>query len=283
MSVFADLLAWLGEHFPLVIIGCVELLFAVVLLGVLPRRAHRAAAPSVRSDMGRLLLEELAVQKNEICLVMDRAQLLPVYAEGDPAAMLGVTLAQLQEDITRLLSQLKDPEAGSRFWADYRRWDGKSDLSADLEMPDGQWVQVSVQRCHAPGYDLFIFRRVTAQRQKEAAYEERLRQAEEASQFKTSFLFRMSHEIRTPMNGITGMLTLAESKLEPDHPAMQYLDRADELTGHLLSLINDILDMSRIEAGKVELEAAPFSLRTLGASFTICSPRRWTPRALTIT
>ena len=264
MSVFADLLAWLGEHFPLVIIGCVELLFAVVLLGVLPRRAHRTAAPSVRSDMGRLLLEELAVQKNEICLVMDRAQLLPIYAEGDPAAMLGVTLAQLQEDITRLLSQLKDPEAGSRFWADYRRWDGKSDLSADLEMPDGQWVQVSVQRCHSPGYDLFIFRRVTAQRQKEAAYEERLRQAEEASQFKTSFLFRMSHEIRTPMNGITGMLTLAESKLEPDHPAMQYLDRADELTGHLLSLINDILDMSRIEAGKVELESAPFSLRTLG-------------------
>ena len=55
------------------------------------------------------------------------------------------------------------------------------------------------------------------------------------------------------MNGITGMLTLAERQLTPEHPAIQYLTKANELSGHLLSLINDILDMSRIEAGKVEL------------------------------
>ena len=106
--------------------------------------------------------------------------------------------------------------------------------------------------------------RELAEREKVAAYERWLHQAKEASQFKTSFLFRMSHEIRTPMNGITGMLTLAEGRLTPEHPAMQYLTKANELSGHLLSLINDILDMSRIEAGKVELEQAPFSLRALG-------------------
>ena len=66
------------------------------------------------------------------------------------------------------------------------------------------------------------------------------------------------------MNGITGMLTLAERQLTPEHPAIQYLTKANELSGHLLSLINDILDMSRIEAGKVELEQAPFSLPALG-------------------
>lgn len=123
---------------------------------------------------------------------------------------------------------------------------------------------MKAHRCGDNEYDLFIIRRVTAEREKVAAYERWLHQAEEASQFKTSFLFRMSHEIRTPMNGITGMLTLAEGRLTPEHPAMQYLTKANELSGHLLSLINDILDMSRIEAGKVELEQAPFSLQALG-------------------
>lgn len=90
------------------------------------------------------------------------------------------------------------------------------------------------------------------------------RQSEEASQSKTTFLSRMSHEIRTPMNGIIGMLALAEGKMQKQDPAMQYLDKANELSAHLLSLINDILDMSRIEAGKVELENKPFSLRAMG-------------------
>ena len=123
---------------------------------------------------------------------------------------------------------------------------------------------MKAHRCGDNEYDLFIIRRVTAEREKVAAYGRWLHQAKEASQFKTSFLFRMSHEIRTPMNGITGMLTLAEGRLTPEHPAMQYLTKANELSGHLLSLINDILEMSRIEAGKVELEQAPFSLRALG-------------------
>lgn len=86
------------------------------------------------------------------------------------------------------------------------------------------------------------------------ATDERQQMASYGSEQFRRFLNRMSHEIRTPMNGIMGMLTLAEGTLEDQAPARSYLDKAEELSDHLLALINDILDMSRIEAGKVELE-----------------------------
>ena len=70
----------------------------------------------------------------------------------------------------------------------------------------------------------------------------------------------MSHEIRTPMNGIVGMLTLAHHALDENAPAIVYLHKAEELVQYMLSLINDILDMSRIEAGRIELEEKVFDI-----------------------
>ncbi len=122
----------------------------------------------------------------------------------------------------------------------------------------------NAEACADPSYDLLRLRDVSDLQKAKDDYETRLAEVENASQSKTTFLSRMSHEIRTPMNGIIGMLALAEKKLEPEDPALEYLHRADTLSEHLLSLINDILDMSRIEAGKVELENKPFSLRAMG-------------------
>ena len=263
-GMLADLLAFLGEHFYLVLIGCVELLGAVLLLCFLPRLSRPSAASgraAVESE--HTLVDALCKQDDEVWLLLRRSDLMPVYSAGN-LAVLGVTLAQLQTDLACILPQMKEPEAGSRFWKLYRSWDGAASLTTQFETSDGQWFRVFVHRCEGESYDLFTLRRFTEEKQKENSYEQRLHRAEDASQFKTSFLFRMSHEIRTPMNGITGMLMLAEGKLPKDHPAMQYLTKANELSDHLLSLINDILDMSRIEAGKVELESQPFSLRELG-------------------
>lgn len=163
-----------------------------------------------------------------------------------------------------LLPQLADPAAGRALWKSYAAWDGAQELTDELHMKNGEWIYVDVRRGESDTVDVATLRRSTTLHQQIEKFEKSLQKAEEASQSKTTFLSRMSHEIRTPMNGIIGMLTLAEGKLTPDSPAMQYLHKADELSDHLLSLINDILDMSRIEAGKVELEEKPFSLRALG-------------------
>ncbi|TMJ71623.1 MAG: response regulator [Alphaproteobacteria bacterium] len=85
---------------------------------------------------------------------------------------------------------------------------------------------------------------------------------EEANRAKSQFLAKMSHEIRTPVNGVLGMLELVkQTKL--DARQQRYLDTARRSAETLLGIINGILDISKIEAGKIELEQAPFDLRDL--------------------
>lgn len=256
----------LGKNFYIIMACCIVLTMSVMLLNVCYGRRRPlvyASVGSTASGNERTLLRSMESQEDDIWIVVRRYDLMPVYAVGDLTA-LGVTLHKLQTDLANILTRLKQPDEGKRFWKAYREWDGKTVMRTDLEMTDGQWYRVSVYRSEDNKSDIFALHRVTEEHSRENAYEQRLFKAEEASQFKTSFLFRMSHEIRTPMNGITGTLMLAESKLDVDHPAMQYLSKANELSDHLLSLINDILDMARIEAGKVELENEPFSLRAMG-------------------
>jgi two-component system, sensor histidine kinase and response regulator len=86
--------------------------------------------------------------------------------------------------------------------------------------------------------------------------------AEAASVAKSEFLAKMSHEIRTPLNGVLGMAELAAAtELTPEQ--RRYLDILEASAHSLLSIIDDILDFSRIEAGKMELVARPFSLRDM--------------------
>ncbi len=92
-----------------------------------------------------------------------------------------------------------------------------------------------------------------------AELEEARRQAEEATRSKSLFLANMSHEIRTPMNGVIGMIELLRETPLTDEQR-QYIDTIHASGETLLNLINDILDLSKIESGKLELEDVPFSV-----------------------
>ncbi len=96
--------------------------------------------------------------------------------------------------------------------------------------------------------------------EKKAALQDALSQANRANEAKSVFLSNMSHDIRTPMNAIIGFTTLAISHIDHKEHVEMYLKKIMTSGNHLLSLINDILDMSRIESGKMHLEEKPCSL-----------------------
>lgn len=264
VAFITDLLAALGEHLPLLLVGCVEILLAVYLIGKLlwGKVQHKPSGKGRGAEA--IFLQEWKRQSEEVCILLRRRDRMPVYTAGNLREVLGVTLTRLREDAASLLAGLDDETERKQRWKTYLDWDGAKPLVAEAAMQNGRWVRFIAHRSRNDNYDLIFGRDITREHQRLEDDKTKLMQVEEASQSKTTFLSRMSHEIRTPMNGIIGMLALAEGKMQKQDPAMQYLDKANELSAHLLSLINDILDMSRIEAGKVELENKPFSLRAMG-------------------
>ena len=264
VAFITDLLAALGEHLPLLLVGCAEILLAVYLIGKLlwGKVQHKPSGKDRGAEA--IFLQEWKRQSEEVCILLRRRDRMPVYTAGNLREVLGVTLTRLREDAASLLAGLDDETERKQRWKTYLDWDGAKPLVAEAAMQNGRWVRFIAHRSRNDNYDLIFGRDITHEHQRLEDDKTKLMQVEEASQSKTTFLSRMSHEIRTPMNGIIGMLALAEGKMQKQDPAMQYLDKANELSAHLLSLINDILDMSRIEAGKVELENKPFSLRAMG-------------------
>ena len=114
---------------------------------------------------------------------------------------------------------------------------------------------------------IFTVRDITGQRKQELAYQnqilEALQEAKQANIAKTEFLRRMSHDIRTPINGIMGMLDIADHFPEDTEKLRECRQKVRDASGFLFALVNDVLDMSKMESGEIVMEEVPFDLRDL--------------------
>lgn len=120
-------------------------------------------------------------------------------------------------------------------------------IAVCLQRKDGRAVRVLYVRQN-------ITAQVQEQREQTQALQDALMQAQRANKAKTTFLSNMSHDIRTPMNAVIGFTTLAISHIDNRERVADCLQKVLSSSNHLLSLINDILDMSRIESGKVQIK-----------------------------
>ena len=105
--------------------------------------------------------------------------------------------------------------------------------------------------------------RIVQLEQKAAQLETALQAAEEVNKAKSSFLSNMSHDIRTPMNAIVGMTAIGLSHIDEKARVQDCLNKIQTASAHLMSLVNDVLDMSRIDSGRLVLNEESFSLADL--------------------
>ena len=146
-----------------------------------------------------------------------------------------------------------------------QRLEDANSITAEYKAPTGQWMQSRfiVKKRDGAGTAkevLYVASDITKEKlhdlEQQEALAYALAAAQQANRAKTTFLNSMSHDIRTPMNAIVGFTALAQTHSDDQAQVQDYLGKISTSSTHLLSLINDILDMSRIESGTVKLQEA---------------------------
>jgi Amt family ammonium transporter len=178
------------------------------------------------------------------------------------------SVAEMQAGIQNIAAELYVD--GTRR-ADFQRMMAEHDVITDFESEvrrkDGEviWIVENARAYRDSDGNLLYYEGtvedITHRKQAEKFFREK-EAAEAANMAKSQFLASMSHEIRTPLNGVIGMIDLLAGT-ELNRQQQRYIELAKSSADALLGLINHVLDLSKIEAGKVELESAPFDLHEL--------------------
>ena len=260
MENIAFQLAWLGEHKVLIFLFFAELLVAACLLIVFLhlRLSWRRLNFNKSDDKGSLNGFDLV---DDPCFLLRSSDLFPLYVTKDFERQFGLTKEQFKNDVLCLAPKLPEEQA-KRLRKEYNAWDGKRPILMDIE-PLGMDACYRLSVTRKDGMDLFHFRDITEEKRQLDEMRADLEAAENVSQSKSAYLSEMSHEIRTPMNGIIGMTEIALKEGQTEEVRLDCLKKVKGSSKYLLGLLNDILDMSKIESGKMKLVKDDFQLDTL--------------------
>ena len=212
------------------------------------------------------LFQKLSMNVDDVFLMLDAKTYHADYVSPNVENLLGITVEQIRKDISILgklhIAEQGDPEKNYLEEIQVngqREWDFEYVHLKTGEKRRFHNIAMGSEVNGKKKYILVMSDR-TADWKMNQALSEAVRAAETANRAKSTFLSNMSHDIRTPMNAIIGFTTLAVSNIDDKKRVRDYLGKILSSSNHLLSLINDILDMSRIESGKIHLEETEVSL-----------------------
>ena len=240
---------------------------AVLVILMIVRRGHanlrrKNTEISYRDE----LFKKLSLNVDDVFLMLDAETAKVDYVSPNIERLLGIPWKEARQD-ARVLAALHPKDSPDRdknyleglLSGQQREWD---DEYAHLETGERRWFHIVAMGSEVEGrtkYILVMSDR-TADKQVNQALSDAVAAAETANRAKSTFLSNMSHDIRTPMNAIIGFTTLALSNIDDTDRVKDYLGKTLASSNHLLSLINDVLDMSRIESGKIHLEEVEVNL-----------------------
>ena len=249
------------------LVGAVVCGIAALLIGLIVQKSRRSLK---RKDTEILyrdeLFQKLSMNVDDVSLMLDAKTYKADYVSPNVERLLGITVEQIQKDIC-ILGKLHsgNPEDPKKNYLkdiltqEQREWDFEC---IHQKTGERHWFHIVAMGSDVNGMKKYILVMSdrTSDKKMNQALAEAVRAAETANRAKSTFLSNMSHDIRTPMNAIIGFTTLAVSNIDNQERVRDYLGKILSSSNHLLSLINDVLDMSRIESGKIHLEETEVSL-----------------------
>ena len=249
------------------IVAGIVLGFAVLVILLIARRSHTTLRQKDTEIRYRdVLFQKLSLNVDDVFLMLDAETSKADYVSPNIGRLLGIPWRNVRQDVHALVALYPkdDPDRDKNFLEGLHRGEQREWDAAYLhqETREPRWFHIVAMGSEVEGktkYILVMSDR-TADKQVNQALSDAVAAAETANRAKSTFLSNMSHDIRTPMNAIIGFTTLAISNLDDQERVKDYLTKTLASSNHLLSLINDVLDMSRIESGKIHLEEVEVNL-----------------------
>ncbi|MGN0424523.1 MAG: response regulator [Acetatifactor sp.] len=253
------------------------------ILGIrdVDEEARRQLKQTKEMEMQRELIEGLGSEFYSVLLVDPEQDTVDfIRTTNEHAASTRELLSKHQNSWSRVMQSYAEEQVSEHSRAEYLEkmsleyictQDKDYSVNAEVQMNgEFHYIQLRVAYVHeADGRRVVVIGTrnvddlIKKERQQEMALQAAFDAAEAASRAKTEFLSHMSHDIRTPMNGIIGMTAIAAAHIDDKERVQDCLKKTTQASKHLLSLINEVLDMSKIESGKVDLTEDEFNLSDL--------------------